>query len=152
MIKIHHLFLGLLMMSSVVHSESLVDIIDDIDNDIDLRCELNVEAGAALQNITSELENEVNDRIASVLDAYNLECLTSLLSIGGINIPGFNTIINLNFCEIVRDEILNRNGNFTPGNFSSIPQNKVDEVKSHILKRAKQQEDLIKALERGRGG
>lgn len=125
---------------------------EQIEHEVDLRCELEVEAGAALSNVSNSFVSEVNSRISTILDAYNLECLSSLLSIGGIDIPGFDTILNLNFCEIARDQILNRSGNFAPGGLQSVPQEKIDDAKSNILKRAQQTEDLIKQLEKGNGG
>ena len=146
------LCLFLVFMCSAVCAENLSDIMDNIDNEVDLRCELDAEAGAALQSMSSDLIGEVNSRISSILDAYNLECLSGLLSIGGIDSPGFNTILNLNFCEIARDQILNGYGGFSPNGFNDVPAYQVDEVKSNILKRARQTEYLVRQLKDGQDG
>ena len=146
-----------LVVCSVFQAQAgnLSDIMDDIDNDIDGTCELRAEAGSALQAMSNDLVSEVNSRISSILDAYNLECLSSLLSIGGINIPGFDTIVNLDFCEIARDQILGGGSNGVFGMTSGstgVPAETRARAKANILKKANMVDDLVKQLKKKNGG
>lgn len=140
----------LTVCSFKAHSEQMSEIIDDIDSVIDLRCELDIESGSALQSLSNSLVSRINQRIGTILDSYNLECLSGLLSIGGIDIPGFNTNVSLNFCEIARDQILGRSGNFSSGGLKGIPASEVNAVESKILRRAQDADDLINQLKRGK--
>lgn len=120
------------------------DLVDEVNDAIDGECNLSLQAGAALRNMTNELVSNVNSRISAILDAYQMDCLSSLLN---IDVPLFDLNINMDFCEIARDALLGGGGYFGGnGANASAAGDQFEENKSLILQRHQQRQDLLKQL------
>lgn len=127
---------------SVFSQTSTLDLVEEVNESIDGQCELSIQAGAAFHNLSNELVSTVNQRISAILDAYQLDCLSSLLA---LDIPLFDFNLNLDFCEIARDQILGGGGTgFNAG--PAATSSSFEHDASTILKRHQQTQDLLKQL------
>lgn len=122
------------------------EIQSEVENLIDGDCELSIEAGRAFHTMSNELVNEVNSKVGAILESYDLDCLAGLLSIPGLNIPGFDFNFDIgSFCELARDVLLDGPGSTM--SFSN-PEDKAsfDAVKQTIQQRYLDSEELKKQL------
>lgn len=138
--------LAFMLMSLPVLGADYEEIQSTVEDLIDGDCELSIEAGRAFQTMSNELINEVNSKVGAMLDSYNLDCLSGLLSIPGIDIPGFDFNFSIDsFCEIARDNLFEGPGaslTFT----SSEQQASFEQTKQTIQQRYLETEALKKQL------
>jgi hypothetical protein len=137
----------LFFLSTVLYAKDYKTIKDDVDDAIDQVCELHQDADRVLINLGNKLIDRVNSRVSSILDAYQLDCLSDLLKIGNLGIPGFDDIVNLDFCQIIRSEILATG--FDGINLAGMTKSEADDIKQKIILRHKEREDLFRQLEGG---
>lgn len=117
---------------------------EEVDQAIDEVCELHEDADRVLLRLGNRLIDRVNSAVSSILDAYQLDCLSDLLKLSNLGIPGFDDIINLDFCQIIRSEILATG--FDGISFKDMSVDEVAELKAKIIARHEQREQFLEMM------
>ena len=132
--------------SRVTYSKTLTEIINGLDAEIDASCELSIEGRAVFQNISNQMISEVNSRIGSILDQFDMGCLADLLSIPGVDIPGFDFNFSIDsFCEIARDQVLNGSVFALAGEDPQMME-RIETVNESILRRHREKQAILDQL------
>lgn len=141
--------LALLMFAvNISNAKEMTEIIDEIPNYIDTECELHAEAETVFNDLANDVADEINTKIQGLLEQFDLDCLSGILSLGNLNLPDWLFSGSTpSFCDVAIN-MINSNGSQILSGSSPSEKKHFNEVSEKINQRYLQKQAIMKQLKK----